>query len=114
RDQANSNWTTLQAKNSTNTSGSFGGTFGHTYIVRARTWQKINESYNNDIDIPGIWQENTIVLGALVNGQVTTNRGDGVPGITVSADPRGASTTTGNNGVYSLGLGSAGDYTVTV
>lgn len=114
RDQASSNWTTLQTKNSTNTSGAFTGEFGHTYIVRARTWQAINESYQSGIDMPGVWQEESIVLGSSVRGRVTTNRGEGLSGIAVSASPGGASTTSGDDGAYSMGLGSAGDYTVTV
>ncbi len=113
RDQADSNWTTLQAKNNTNTSGAFTGQLGHTYLVRARTWQKINESYQSDIDMPGDWREQSITLGALVSGQVTTNRGDGVSGITVTETGSGASTTSGSGGIFNLGLAGTGQYTFT-
>jgi hypothetical protein len=114
RDQAGGDWVTLQAKNSTNTNGAFSGQLGHTYAVRARTWQRINESYQSDIDMPGVWQEKTVVLGALVSGQVTTNRGDSLGGITVTASPGDISTTTGSDGNFSLGLAGAGEYTFTV
>ncbi|MBE7550365.1 MAG: hypothetical protein HS126_04715 [Anaerolineales bacterium] len=114
RDQASSTWTTIQSKNSTNTSGGFTGQLGRTYLVRARTWQQINESYQSGIDMPGDWREQTVTLGALVNGRVTTNRGDGVSGVTVSEAGSGASTTTGGDGSFSLGLSGAGNYTFTV
>jgi hypothetical protein len=114
RDQASSTWTTIQSKNSTNTSGAFTGQLGHTYLVRARTWQQINESYQSGIDMPGDWREQTVTLGALVSGRVTTNRGDGVSDVTVSEVGSGAAATTGGDGIFNLGLAGAGNYTFTV
>jgi hypothetical protein len=114
RDQTNSAWTTLQAKTGTNTSGAFIGQIGHTYLVRARTWQRINESYQSDIDLPGDWRQQTVTLGALVSGRVTTNRGDGVGGVTVTAISSNASTTTAEGGLFNLGVAGAGQYTFTV
>lgn len=114
RDQASSTWTTIQSQNSTNTGGAFTGQLGRTYFVRARTWQQINESYQSGIDMPGDWREQTVSLGALVSGRVTTNRDDGVSGVTVSEADSGASTITGDDGVFSLGLAGAGNYTFTV
>lgn len=114
RDQASSTWTTLQSKNSTSTSGGFTGQLGRTYLVRARTWQQINESYQSGIDMPGDWHEQTVTLGILVSGRVTTNRDEGVSGVTVSEAGSGAVTTTGNEGFFSLGLSGAGNYTFTV
>jgi hypothetical protein len=111
RDQADGNWTTLQSKNSANTGGLFNGQFGHTYLIRARTWQKINESYQSGIDLPGDWREQTIILGALVSGQVTTNRGDGVSGVTVTELGSGASATSGSAGIFNLGVAGSGQYT---
>jgi hypothetical protein len=63
--------------------------------------------------MPGVWQEKIIVLGGLVSGRVTTNRGDGLSGITVTANPGDVSTTTDGNGDYNLSLAGAGDYTIT-
>ncbi|MCL4300075.1 MAG: hypothetical protein KJ077_30355 [Anaerolineae bacterium] len=114
RDQASSNWITIQSKNSTNTSGGFTGQLGRTYLVRARTWQQINESYQSGIDMPGDWRERTVTLGTLVSGRVTTNRDDGVSGVTLSEVSSGVSTTTGGDGGFSLGLSGAGNYTFTV
>jgi len=113
RDVAGGNWVTLQPKTSANTSDAFTGQLGHTYTVRARTWQKINESYQSDIDLPGVWQEETVGLGALVSGRVTTNRGEGLSGITVTESLGGTATTTGSDGNFSLGVASAGEYTFT-
>lgn len=114
RDLAGGNWTTLQSKTGSNTSGAFTGQLGHTYAVRARTWQKINESYQSDIDLPGVWQEKTVTLGALVSGRVTTNRGEGLGNVTITESPGGTSTTTGSTGDFTLSLASAGQYTLTV
>jgi hypothetical protein len=114
RDQTASTWTTLQAKTSTNTSGAFTGQIGHTYLVRARTWQRINESYQSDIDMPGDWHQQTVTLGALVSGRVTTNRGDGVSGVTVTETGSNASTTTADGGLFNLGVAGAGQYNFTV
>lgn len=114
RDLAGGNWITLQPKTSTGTSGAFTGQLGHSYAVRARTWQKINESYQSDIDMPGVWQEKTATLGALASGQVTTNRGTGLGGVTVTANPGGTTTTTDVFGNFNVSLANAGEYTFSV
>lgn len=107
-------WTTLQTKGSSGTSRSFIGQVGHTYTFRARTWQKISESYENNIDMPGPWQEQTVTLGAVVSGRVIDNEGHGVSNVTVAESSGSASTTTDGQGSYILGLTNSGTYTLTV
>jgi hypothetical protein len=113
RDAAGSSWTTLQGKSSINTSGSFNGQLGHTYVVRARTWQRINESYQSDIDMPGDWREQTVSLGTLVSGRVSDNRGNGISGVVISESGSGATATSGSNGLFALGVAGSGQYTFT-
>lgn len=113
RDAASSNWTTLQAKTSLNASISFTGQLGHTYLVRARTWQKINESYQSDIDMPGDWREQTVTLGAMVSGRVSDNRGNGISGVVITESGSGATATSGSNGLFALGVAGSGQYTFT-
>jgi hypothetical protein len=114
RDHTGSSWTTLQPKNSTITSRSFNGQAGHTYTFRVRTWQKISESYNSDIDMPGPWQEQMVTPGALVSGKVINNQGFGLSGVTVADSDGSASTTTDGAGNYTLSLTNSGIYTLTV
>jgi hypothetical protein len=114
KDQAGGNWVTLQSKTGSSQNGSFSGQGGHTYTVRARTWQRTSERYDSDIDMPGPWQEKTVTVGGLVAGKVTTNQGTGVGGITVSEIGGSPATTTDSQGNYQLGLASAGAYTFTV
>jgi len=113
RDTTGSSWTTLQGKSNTNTSGSFSGQVGHTYVVRARTWQKISESYQSDIDLPGDWREQTVTLGILVSGRVSDNRGNGIGGVVITESSSGATATSGNNGLFALGVAGSGQYTFT-
>ncbi|NJN97688.1 MAG: fibronectin type III domain-containing protein [Anaerolineales bacterium] len=54
REATTSNWTTLQGKSSTNTSGSFNGQAGHIYVVRARTWQKSTRATRMILICPAI------------------------------------------------------------
>ena len=66
RDQAGGDWLTLQGKTEKSTSGSFTGQAGHTYAIRARTWQT-----DGNLDLPGLW---------VVAGQVTDHAGLGLSG----------------------------------
>lgn len=113
RNHAGGSWTMLQAKNSTGTSRSFIGQAGYTYTFRARTWQKISESYESSIDMPGPWQEQTVTLGALVSGKVINNQGYGLSGLSVVESSGSVSTTTGSAGNYTLSLANSGTYTLT-
>lgn len=113
REAGAGSWTTLQGKTSTNTSGSFSGQIGQTYLVRARTWQKINESYQSDIDMPGEWRQQTVNLGILVNGRVSDNQGIGITGVVITESSTGATVTSGNDGLFALGVTSNGQYTFT-
>ncbi len=113
RDTVTGNWTTLQGKSSTNTSGSFSGQAGHIYVVRARTWQRINESYQSDIDMPGDWREQTVIVGALVSGRVTDNLGHGISGVVITESNSGTTATSGSSGLFALGMASSGQYTFT-
>jgi hypothetical protein len=112
RDLTESDWITLQNKNNSDTSGSFTGLPGHTYLVRARAWQKITQTY--EFDLPGLWDEETVTLGAVVNGRVMTNRGDSISGLTVSEGSGSATAITGSDGFFTLGLTNSGSYTITV
>lgn len=112
RDQAGGDWVTLQAKDNKTTSGAFAGVPGHTYSIRARTWQVRSEPYNSDIDMPGVWQTKTATAGAAVSGRVTTNRDQGLSGVKVTGSG-GASATSGADGAYTLAFSASGNYTVT-
>ncbi|MFN8453215.1 MAG: hypothetical protein U0401_00850 [Anaerolineae bacterium] len=114
KDVAGGNWVTLQNKTGTSQTGSFVGQVGHSYVVRARTWQKTTESYNADIDMPGPWQEKAVTVGGLVIGQVMTNQGFGMAGATVAQAGGSAAATTDVAGRFTLGLPASGAYTFTV
>ncbi len=114
KDLAGGSWVTLQNKTDARQVNSFSAQAGHSYAVRVRAWQKTPESYNSEIDMPGPWQEKNITVGALVTGQVLTNQGVGVEGVTVGPADGSASTTTTAGGSFNLGLANSGTYTFTV
>jgi hypothetical protein len=114
RDEVDGTWQTVQGKTGSGSSSySFAGQPGHTYTVRARPWQTMSESYNSDIDMPGLWVEKSVVVGGVFSGYVRNNFGAGVSGALVSA---GASSTASEAGGF-YGLQPAGygqPYTLTV
>jgi hypothetical protein len=111
KDQAASAWTTLQPKNQNTTHKSFTGQIGHTYIVRMRAWQTRAESYNSDIDMPGVWVEQSVTIGNAVTGQVLNHMGIGWSGVTVSIDG-GGSTISDSGGQYVIPTGGPGTFSV--
>jgi hypothetical protein len=112
KDQTGGGWVTLQSKTGTNTSGSFVGQAGHTYTIRARTWQTMSEGYNSDIDMPGVWVEKSVTIGEAVVGQVTNHAGIGLSGVTVSVSGTTTSTQSTNGGNYTLPTGAAGAFDI--
>jgi hypothetical protein len=114
RDELDGTWQTLQGKTGSGSSNySFAGQPGHTYTVRARPWQTTSESYNSDIDMPGLWVETSTVVGGAFSGYVLNNFGIGVSGALVSAGT--SSTASEAKGFYGLQPASYGQpYTLTV
>jgi hypothetical protein len=114
RDELDGTWQTLQGKTGSGSSDySFTGQPGHTYTVRARPWQTMSESYNSDIDMPGLWVEKSTVVGGAFSGYVLNNFGIGVSGALVSAGT--SSTASEAKGFYGLQPASYGQpYTLTV
>jgi hypothetical protein len=102
RDDADGAWQTIQGKTGdSNSSYAFTGQSGHTYTVRARPWQTMGETYNSDIDMPGLWVEKSVTVGGAFSGYVRNNFGLGVNGATVSVTG-GCSTSSGPGGFYTL------------
>lgn len=97
RDEANGGWQIVQGKTGNGDSSfSFTGQPGHTYTVRVRPWQTRSEPYNNDVDMPGLWVENSVTVGGAFAGYVRNNYGLGIGGALVStadnssnSDPQG-------------------------
>jgi hypothetical protein len=112
KDQAGGSWVTLQAKTGTNTNGSFVGQAGHSYTIRARTWQTMSEGYHSDIDMPGVWVEKSVTIGEAVVGQVINHAGMGLNGVTVSVSGTATSTLSANGGDYTLSTGAAGTFDI--
>jgi hypothetical protein len=112
RDQASSSWTTLQNKNNQATVGSFTGQPGRTYLIRMRPWQTRPESYNSDIDMPGLWVEQGVTIGNAVIGQVANHLGFGLTGATVSISGTANSTLSGAGGEYALASGGPGTFSI--
>ncbi len=100
KDQAESNWTTLQSKSGTSTSGNFIGQATHSYTIRARTWQT-----DGSIDLPGLWVEKSVTINEVVAGQVINHAGLGLSGVTVSVSGWATSTVSANGGFYGLASG---------
>jgi hypothetical protein len=112
RDQAASSWTALQNKNNLSTVGSFSGQPGHTYLIRMRPWQTKPEPYNSDIDMPGLWVEQSVTIGNAVVGQVLNHIGIGFSGVTVSISGTANSTVSATNGEYGLATGGPGTFNI--
>lgn len=103
--QTDSEWTTLQSQGQ-NTQGSFNGQAGSSYQVRVRAWQRMSEPYNSEIDMPGVWAEQTITLGNAVKGHVFNHLGQPLNGVTVSVQGTATSTTSSGEGFYTLSTGA--------
>ena len=101
RDVVNDEWQIVQGKTGDgNASFAFAGQRGHSYLIRARPWQTRAEPYNSDVDMPGLWVEESVTLGGAFAGYVWNNFGAGISGATVSTS--GSSTTSGARGFYAL------------
>jgi hypothetical protein len=101
RNAVNDEWHIVQGKTGDgNASAAFTGQPGHTYIVRARAWQTRAEAYNGDIDMPGLWVEESVTVGGAFAGFVRTNFGVGISGALVSTSD--SSATSGGGGFYAL------------
>ncbi|MBN1218828.1 MAG: fibronectin type III domain-containing protein [Anaerolineae bacterium] len=105
QDQAGGDWITLQDKTNQSTSGSFMGQAGHTYTIRARTWQT-----DGTLDLPGLWVETSVLVGNVVTGQVTDHAGMGLSGVTVMVSSTTTSTIS-SGGQFNLVTGP-GDFEV--
>ncbi len=70
------------------------------------------EGYNDDIDMPGVWQEKTVTIGGAVYGIVTDNQGVGFNGTTIGFSGGLTTTTSGSGGSYSLVTGP-GTFSIT-
>jgi hypothetical protein len=112
RDQTSSSWTNLQSKSNKNTSGSFSGQPGRTYLIRLRPWQTRPESYNSDIDMPGVWVEKQVTLGNAITGRVLSHLGYSLAGVTVSISGTGNTTQSAGDGSYTLATGGPGTFNV--
>ena len=113
RDEAEGDWQTIQGKTGGNGTYTFTGQRGHIYTVRGRPWQTTVESYNADIDMPGLWTQKSVTVGGAFNGYVRNHFGIGIGGAVISAG--GNSTTSGSGGFYALQPPAYGQpYTVTV
>jgi hypothetical protein len=99
KDAAGGDWVTLQDKTNLK-SGSFTGQGGHTYAVRARTWQT-----DGSIEVPGRWQETSVLVGNVAMGRVMNHAGIGIDGVTVAVSGTLTSTLSGN-GRYALDTGA--------
>jgi hypothetical protein len=103
RDEFNGIWQAIQGKTGDgDSSHAFSGQPGHTYTVRARPWQTMVETYNNDIDMPGLWVEKSVTLGGVFSGYVRNHFDIGIGGATVSIAGTGDSTSSEPGGFYAL------------
>lgn len=112
KEQTASSWITLQAKNQLATSGAFSGLAGRVYELRVRPWQTKVESYNSDIDLPGIWVEKEVTLGDVVIGKVFDHNGIGLSDVTISIDGTTNSVLSTGGGNYALFTGGAGTFEI--
>ena len=112
QNQADGEWITLQSKEETNTNISFTGQAGQTYTVRVRAWQRTSEAYNSDIDMPGVWAEQQVILGNAVAGQVRNHLGFGLGSVKVSITGSVTSTLSQNGGDYVLPTGGPGVFDI--
>lgn len=103
RDELDGTWQTIQGKTGDgDSSHAFSGQPGHTYTVRARPWQTMVETYNDDIDMPGLWVEKSVTLGGVFSGYVRNHFDIGIGGATVSIAGTGDSTSSEPGGFYAL------------
>jgi hypothetical protein len=103
RDELDGMWQTIQGKTGDgNSSYPLSGQAGHTYTVRARPWQTMVETYNSDIDMPGLWVEKSVTLGGAFSGYVRNHFDMGIGGATVSIAGTGSSTSSDPGGFYGL------------
>jgi hypothetical protein len=101
RDEADGIWQIHQGKTGDgNSSYAFTGQVGHTYTVRARPWQTMIETYNSDIDMPGLWIEKSVTVGGAFVGYVRNNFDAGIAAAQVSIT--GVNATSGPDGYYTL------------
>jgi hypothetical protein len=113
RDEASSEWQVVQGKTGDGDSNfSFTGVPGHSYVVRARPWQTRAEPYNGDVDMPGLWEEESVVVGGAFAGYVWNNVGLGVnDGLVSTTDNSSSSDSRGFYALVPLEYGRA--YTLT-
>ncbi len=112
RKDTETTWTDLQVFTSdeganppsTGTSQSFTVEPWVEYLVRARTWHE--QSGGDSHEIPGPWTEGSFTSGGMVTGNVLDNRGNSMNGATVSVSGHATSTTTTNDGSYTLFTGA--------
>jgi hypothetical protein len=103
RDGLDGAWQTIQGKTGDgDSSHAFSGQAGHTYTVRARPWQTMVETYNDDIDMPGLWVEKSVTLGGVFRGYVRNHFDIGIGGATLSIAGTGDSTSSDPGGFYAL------------
>jgi hypothetical protein len=103
RDELDGIWQTIQGKTGNGDSSyTFPGQAGHTYTVRTRPWQTMVETYNSDIDMPGLWVEKSVTLGGVFSGYVRNHFDIGISGATVSIAGTGDSTSSEPGGFYAL------------
>jgi hypothetical protein len=103
RDELDGMWQTIQGKTGDgDSSHAFTGQAGHTYTVRARPWQTMVETYNSDIDMPGLWVEKSVTLGGVFSGYVRNHFDIGIGGATVSIAGTGSSASSDPGGFYAL------------
>jgi hypothetical protein len=100
KDMAGGDWMTLQDKTEVSTSGSFTGESGHTYAVRARTWQTDGSN-----EVPGRWQETSVLVGDVVMGRVMNHAGIGINDVTVTVSGT-ATSALSTKGQYVLDTGA--------
>ena len=101
REETSSEWQIIQGKTGDGDSSfSFTGQPGRSYIVRARPWQTRAEPYNGDVDMPGLWVEESVAVGGAFAGYVWNNFGLGLNGALVSTTDNSSSSD--SQGFYSL------------
>jgi hypothetical protein len=98
RDEADGIWHVVQDKMHTGLSSyAFTGQGGHTYTVRARPWQKLD-----NYDLPGLWVEKQTQVAGVFVGYVRNYFGAGVGGATVTLSGTGRSAYSQPDGSFSL------------
>jgi hypothetical protein len=103
QDKLNGLWQTIQGKTGDGDSTYLlPGQAGHSYTVRVRPWQTMAETYNSDIDMPGLWVEKSVTLGGVFSGYVRNHFDIGIGGATVSIAGSGSSTSSEPGGFYTL------------